>query len=207
MIAGDDGAATAVLAAGRPALVWRRLIADTETPVSAALKLIEPGRGDYLLESVEGGATRGRYSVIGLAPDLVFRAHGRAAEINRQWLTDRSAFAPAATDTLAALRQRVASCRMDVPEALPPALACLVGYLGYESIGLVEDLERPAADPLDLPDMLFGRPTLILLFDRLADALFLVAPVWAEEAGDDAAAAPHGGAGGPPDPRRETRRL
>jgi anthranilate synthase component 1 len=187
VIAGDDGAAVAALTAGRPALVWRRQIADTETPVSAALKLIEPGRGDYLLESVEGGATRGRYSVIGLAPDLVFRARGRDAEINRQWLTDRAAFEPCREDTLAALRELVALCRMEVPELLPPALACLVGYLGYESIGLVEHLDRPASDPLDLPDMLFVRPTLILLFDRLADALFLVAPAWPESEGEPAA--------------------
>ncbi|MGV4428971.1 hypothetical protein ACPWSQ_24455, partial [Pandoraea pneumonica] len=73
------------LAGSRPALIWRRQIADTETPVAAALKLIEPGRGDFLLESVEGGATRGRYSLIGLAPDLVFRAHGHDAAINRHW--------------------------------------------------------------------------------------------------------------------------
>lgn len=180
MIAGDDASAAAALAADRPALVWRRQIADTETPVSAALKLIEPGRGDYLLESVEGGATRGRYSVIGLAPDLVFRARERSAEINRRWLTDRSAFEASDDDTLTALRRLVSACRMDVPAELPPALACLVGYLGYESIGLVEAIERPAANPLGLPDMLFVRPTLILLFDRLADALFLVAPVWPE---------------------------
>ena len=68
--------ARAALAAGRPALVWRRLVADTETPVGAALKLIEPGRGDFLLESVEGGEVRGRYSLLGLDPDLVFRATG-----------------------------------------------------------------------------------------------------------------------------------
>ena len=71
-------AARAANAQGRPALLWRRLIADTETPVAAALKLIEPGRGDFLLESVEGGAVRGRHSLIGLAPDLVFRAEGQA---------------------------------------------------------------------------------------------------------------------------------
>ena len=69
-------------------------LADTETPVAAALKLIEPGRGDFLLESVEGGSVRGRHSLIGLAPDLVFRATGDEAEINARWLTDRDAFAP-----------------------------------------------------------------------------------------------------------------
>ncbi|WP_414901994.1 anthranilate synthase component I family protein [Sphingomonas flavalba] len=178
-----DAAARAALAAGRPALVWRRRIADTETPVSAALKLIEPGRGDYLLESVEGGQTRGRHSLIGLAPDLLFRAVGDRAEINRQWLTDRQAFEPAEGGALSALRALVAACRMEVPPELPRALACLVGYFGYETIGLVEKLPRPAPNPLALPDMLFARPTLILIFDRLTDELFFVAPVWPEAAG------------------------
>ena len=174
--------AIAALTAGRPALLWQRQIADTETPVAAALKLMEPERGDFLLESVEGGETRGRHSLIGLAPDLVFRARGNAAEINPHWLQDRDAFAPCATPTLAALRALVASCRMDVPTELPRALACLVGYFGYETIGLVEDLPRPATNALGLPDMMFVRPTVILIFDRLADALFLVAPVWPDAA-------------------------
>ena len=176
--------AVAALAAGQPALVWQRQVADTETPVAAALKLIEPGRGDFLLESVEGGSTRGRHSLIGLAPDLVFRAHGEQADINPHWLTDRAAFAPCPEPTLAALRTLVASCRMDVPPELPRALACLVGYFGYETIGLVERLPRPATDPLGLPDMMFVRPTVILIFDRLADALFLVAPAWPDAARD-----------------------
>ena len=176
---------TAAVAAGRPALLWRRQVADTETPVAAALKLIEPGRGDFLLESVEGGATRGRHSLIGLAPDLVFRAHGDAAEVNRQWQTARAAFTPV-EPTLAALRALVAECRAEVPPELPRALACLVGYFGYETIGLVERLPQPAADPLGLPDMLFVRPTVLLVFDRLADALYLVAPAWPDADRDPA---------------------
>ena len=171
-------AARAALADGRPALVWRRQVADTDTPVAAALKLIDPGRGDFLLESVEGGSVRGRHSLIGLAPDLVFRARGDVAEINASWLADRDAFAPAKGGSLAVLRQLVASCRMEVPDELPRALACLVGYFGYETIGLVENLPRPPANPLGLPDMMFVRPTVLLVFDRLADTLFLVAPVW-----------------------------
>ena len=174
------------LAAGRPALVWRRQVADTETPVAAALKLIEPGRGDFLLESVEGGATRGRHSLIGLVPDLVFRARGDAAEVNRAWATDRADFQPAGP-TLAALRALVAECRAEVPPELPRALACLVGYFGYETVGLVEKLPQPEADPLGLPDMLFVRPTVLLVFDRLADALFLVAPAWPDPAREPAA--------------------
>jgi anthranilate synthase component 1 len=175
------------LAQGKSALVWRRQIADTDTPISAALKLFEPDRGDFLLESVEGGAVRGRHSLIGLAPDLVFRAKGRAAEINRHWATDRDAFTPLTEDPLGALRTLVQECRAEHDAELPAALACLVGYFGYETVGLVEKLPRPADNPLELPDMLFVRPTVILVFDRLADALFLVAPVWKGSFGESEA--------------------
>ncbi|MXO90317.1 anthranilate synthase component I [Pontixanthobacter aquaemixtae] len=170
------------LAAGKPALVWRKIIADAETPVGAATKLIEPERGDFLLESVEGGEVRGRYSLLGLDPDLVFRASGETAEINPRWKQDRSAFEQCETGTLGALRQLVQQCRIDVPEALPPALACLVGYFGYETIGLVEKLPRAAENPLELPDMLFVRPTVILVFDGLTEELFAIAPLWNDDA-------------------------
>ncbi len=174
----NSEAASLALAAGRPALVWRRTIADTETPVGAAIKLFEPERGDFLLESVEGGAVRGRYSLIGLDPDLVFRARGTACEINRVWQADRDTFAALTGDSLAELRALVAACHIEVPAALPPALACLVGYFGYETIGLVEKLPRAPQSALALPDMLFVRPTVILVFDRLGDELFCIAPVW-----------------------------
>jgi anthranilate synthase component 1 len=172
------------LAEGRPALVWRRLIADTETPVGAALKLIEPGRGDFLLESVEGGEVRGRYSLLGIDPDLVFRATGRSCEVNRAWRDDRETFRPLAADSLTELRALVQASRIDVPPDLPP-IACLVGYFGYETIGLVEKLPRAPQGELALPDMLFVRPTTILVFDNLSDELFCIAPLWAGKTDPD----------------------
>lgn len=178
-------AALAALSAGQHAVVWRRLIADTETPVGAALKLFEPGRGDYLLESVEGGEVRGRYSLLGIDPDLVFRASCERAELNRVWKHDRNLFAPLPGNALAELRALANACRIDVPATLPPVLACLVGYFGYETIGLVEKLPRAPQSDLELPDMLFVRPTLVLVFDRLGDELYVVAPLWAGE-GDPA---------------------
>jgi anthranilate synthase component 1 len=176
-------AALEALAQGRGAVVWQRLIADVETPVSAALKLIEPGRGDWVLESVESGETRGRYSLIGLDPDLMFEVTGDAARINRDWRHNRDAFAPLAAPALQALRDLVAECRFDVPDGLPKALATLVGFFAYETIGLVERIPRAAGVGLGLPDMIFVRPTTILVFDRLADELFLIAPIWPDPDG------------------------
>ena len=179
-IAPDRASACAALVAGRPQLLWTRIVADTETPVSAMLKLGREGSGAFLLESVEGGSVRARYSLLGLDPDLVWRARGDKSEINRNWRQDQTAFEPVAGDTLTALRALVAEARADVPAELPAALACLVGYMGYETVRLVEP-SVPDAGPsaLGLPDMVFVRPTLLLVFDRLKDELFIVAPIFA----------------------------
>jgi anthranilate synthase component 1 len=179
-IAPTRTAAVAALATGRSQLLWTRIVADTETPVSAMLKLGSEGSGAFLLESVEGGQVRGRHSLLGLDPDLVWRARGNTSEINRRWSHDRDAFEPVPGDTLAALRALVAEARAEVPPELPAALACLVGYMGYETVRLVEP-SVPDAGPsaLGLPDMVFVRPTLLLVFDRLKDELFIVAPIFA----------------------------
>lgn len=176
--------AVASLEAGRPCLVHTRVVADTETPVSAMLKLGQSGSGAFLLESVEGGQVRGRHSLIGLDPDLIWDARGGKSRINRQWQTDPQAFEPQDGNPLDNLRSLVASARADVPEGLPKALACLVGYIGYEAVRLVEP-SVPAASPspLDLPDMVFVRPTLLLVFDRLSDELHLVAPLFPDQPG------------------------
>ncbi|WP_164114698.1 anthranilate synthase component I [Sphingorhabdus sp. Alg239-R122] len=175
--------ALAALEKGGSALIYRRLVADTETPVSAALKLMENDRGDFLLESVDGGETRGRHSLIGLEPDLLFRAAGDNCEINRSWMNDRQDFTSLDAPPLDALRNLVTECLMPVPDALPEALACLVGYFGYETIGLIEKLPRAPQSSLEVPDMVFVRPTVIIIFDRLKDEMFLVAPIWASSHG------------------------
>ena len=130
---------------------------------------------------------RGRYSLLGLDPDLVFRATGHSAEVNRTWKHDRETFEPLPGDSLAELRALAGSCRIEVPKALPPALACLVGYFGYETIGLVEKLPRAPQSELAVPDMLFARPTLLLVFDRLGDELFCIAPLWVDGTDPDRA--------------------
>lgn len=174
-----EAEAAARVAAGAGICRYLVLDGDTETPVSAWLKLAHPGRGDFLLESVEGGRSRGRYSLVGLDADRVFRAHGNDAAVNPDWAHDRAAFRPTGLPALQALRAEAAAIRMEVPAGLPPALPFLVGYFGYETAGLVERLPVPDADPLGVPDMLFVRAGLVMVFDRLTDRLTLVAPVHA----------------------------
>ncbi|WP_407641335.1 anthranilate synthase component I family protein [Alteripontixanthobacter maritimus] len=140
---------------------------------------MQPERGDFLLESVEGGEIRGRYSLLGLDPDLLFRSVDGRPAINRQWQHDRDAFEGLDGSALAQLRGLVIACKIDVPDGLPPALACLVGYFAYETIGEVETVTRAKGEGLDLPDMVFVRPTVLLVFDSLSDELHCIAPIWA----------------------------
>src|SRR3990172_6966497 len=106
--------------AGRPTVVWTTLVADLETPVSAMLKLAEGRPNSFLFESVEGGATRGRYSLIGLKPDLIWRCRGDRAEINRRARSAADAFEPCPGGVLDSLRDLIPQSRIHTPAAPPP---------------------------------------------------------------------------------------
>jgi anthranilate synthase component 1 len=130
-----------------------------------------------LLESVEGGEVRGRYSMIGLEPDLIFRVHDRRAEINRRPQSDPEAFAPVGDGPLRALRSLIAESRIALPDSLPPMAAGVFGYLGYDMVRLMEDLPAPGPDPLGIPDAILIRPTLVIAFDAVEDTITIVTPV------------------------------
>src|ERR1700754_1662589 len=119
---------------GESQVVWTRLVADLETPVSAMLKLSAGRSNCFLLESVEGGAVRGRYSMIGVDPDLIFRAFGARAEINRSARSTPDRWEPMAEPTLDALRLVIEESRIELPEGLPEMSAGVFGYLGYDTV-------------------------------------------------------------------------
>jgi len=131
----------------------------------------------FLLESVEGGAARGRYSIIGLDPDLVWRTIGPRAEINRSARTDPEAFLPCPEPPLMALRALIAESRIALPRGLPPMAAGLFGYLGYDMVRLMEDLPPPKQDPIGISDAILVRPTVIVIFDSVEDSVTIVTPV------------------------------
>jgi anthranilate synthase component 1 len=162
--------------AGEPQVVWTRLVADLETPVSVYLKLA--GRPfSFLLESVEGGASRGRYSVIGLDPDLVWRANGTSAEVNRAPLRKPDAFKPDGQPALSSLRALLAASRLSLPAELPPMSAGVFGYMGYDTVRLIERLPEVKPDDLGVPDAVLMRPTVIVIFDSVKDEISIVTPV------------------------------
>lgn len=167
---------------GRPQVVWRVLVADLETPVSAFLKLVSGQPNAFLLESVEGGAVRGRYSILGMKPDLIWKCVGNEAWINRNARSKTGSFQPcpvaARSGALDSLRALVAESRIETPSHLPPMSAGLIGYMSYDMVRLAEKLPDANPDPIKVPDGIFMRPTIMAVFDNVNGALTAVAPVW-----------------------------
>jgi anthranilate synthase component 1 len=176
-----SGAFAKCYARGEPQVVWTTLVADLETPVSAFLKIAAGRPMSFLLESVEGGAVRGRYSIIGLDPDLIWRTVGGRAEINRAARARGGRFVPCNEGPLAALRALIAESRIELPAALPPMAAGVFGYLGYDMVRLMEELPPPNPDPIGIADAILLRPTIVLVFDATADTVTVVTPVRPEK--------------------------
>ncbi len=171
-----------IFSANKSQIVWTTLVADLETPVSAMLKIARSRPNSFLLESVEGGTIRGRYSFVGLNPDVIWRCFGNTAEINRMAVTDVDTFTPCpvsqASGALNSLRALVAESRIDLPDGMPPMAAGLVGYMAYDMVRLVEYLPDNNPNVLGVPDSIFLRPTVIAVFDALQDTVTVVTPVW-----------------------------
>ncbi|WP_299297758.1 anthranilate synthase component I [uncultured Tateyamaria sp.] len=177
----DYDAFAAAYAAGENQVVYTRLAADLDTPVSLMLKLTGAQKDAFVLESVTGGEVRGRYSIVGMKPDLVWRCRGETSAINRMARYDADAFEDVAGNPLDVLRDLIAESRIDLPGDLPQSAAGLFGYLGYDMIRLVEHLPDINPDPLGLPDAIMLRPSVIAVLDGVKGEVTVVSPAWVSD--------------------------
>lgn len=160
-------------------LVSMRLAADLDTPVSLMLKLAGASTNSFMLESVTGGEVRGRYSVVGMKPDVIWECRGTVSRINRQARYDADAFEELPGGPLETLRALIAESRIEMPEGLPAISAGLFGYLGYDMIRLVENLPNVKPDPIGAPDAMLLRPTVVAVLDGVKGEVTVCSPAWA----------------------------
>ena len=168
-------------AEGKNQVVYMRLAADLDTPVSLMLKLTGAARDAFMLESVTGGEVRGRYSIVGMKPDLIWKCHGTEARLNREARFDGEAFELQDTDPLSSLRAVIEESHIELPADLPQAAAGLFGYLGYDMIRLVEHLPDVNPDPLGLPDAVMLRPSVVAVLDGVKGEVTVVSPAWVSD--------------------------
>lgn len=157
-----------------PRLIVRRRVDDTELPVSAMLKLNPMQSGLVLFESVMGGETRGRYSFIGMAPDLWWRVRGGKAETSAT--SDFRKVLATSDEPMVALREFIDACKVTGMDGLPPMAAGAFGYLGYDMVRYVEELPAAKPDPTGVPEAMLMRPGVVLIFDGVRQEIILAAP-------------------------------
>lgn len=145
--------------------VYREILADTETPVSAFLKVGSQPHS-FLLESVEGGERIGRYSFIGGDAFLVLKSWGRRVEILREGEQEVRELAEG-EDPLHILQALMAGLRFVNDEDLPPFCGGAVGYIGYDTVRFFERLPEETRDELGLPDTYFVLTDTLLIFDHV----------------------------------------
>lgn len=152
--------------------VYREILADMETPVSAYRKIAH-GKYSFLLESVEGGERLARYSFLGSDPFLVFKSKGRDVHIIERWRADKITLEEG-QDPLHILKGLLSRYKwVDDPD-LPRFCGGAVGYIGYDMVRFFEDLPDKTQDDLNVPDCFFVFTDTIVIFDHVKHRMKVV---------------------------------
>ncbi len=159
-------------------LFWKVFKSDLDTPVSAYLKLCQNTnkKNCFLLESVQDGSFRGRYSIIGMLPDLIWKSIQNQAFLKETY--KNSDYIRVRNKPLASLKSIIEKSKVNFPNFLPPMSTALIGYLGYETIEQFERIPKRKSSDLKLPDGYFIRPTIMAIFDNLKNQLTITTPLW-----------------------------
>ncbi|MCY3878484.1 MAG: anthranilate synthase component I [Rhodobacteraceae bacterium] len=165
---------------GLSQIVHAPLAADLDTPVSLMLKLSAAEKNSFILESVTGGEIRGRYSIVGMKPDLLWQCRDGVARINRSDGFADDAWEEEPGGPFASLRRLISRSRISLPEGMPAASAGLFGYLGYDMIRHVESLPHVNPDTLGIPDSILIRPSVVAVLDGVKGEVTIVSTAWAD---------------------------
>ena len=160
---------------GKPQVLFTTLSADLYTPVSTLLKF-KNLKYTFLFESVEKGNNKGRYSFLGIEPDLIWECKDKKCLIRN--LKERTIQKIKNETPIESLRKFFLKNKFIIPDNLPPMSAGLFGYIGYDMIQNFENINLKNEDDLNIPDSIFVRPTLMLIFDNVSDKLYIVKSIW-----------------------------
>ena len=132
-------------------IVYTKFSADLDTPVSLMLKLAKNEKNSFLLESVTGGEIKGRYSVLGMKPDLIWKCDLKESKINRNVLKKSNDFFKQKESPINALKSLIKESEVKIPDNLPAMSAGLFGYLSYEMMNFVKEVSDDSKKNLGLP--------------------------------------------------------
>ena len=161
-----------------PQIISKYFIADTDTPVSALLKISQNQEYSFLLESVEGGEQRGKYSLLGCDPDLIWKVEKGKVKIttDSKFLKENIKLN---LNPIESLRMILKLSKVDKNINEPP-YPILVGYLGYPMIQYMENINLNNPDPLKIPEAMIIRPKIVAVFDNIKDTIHIMTVIYPE---------------------------
>ncbi len=180
---------TSALKKNGTTILFKKIPADTLTPVLASLKLARHfPKYHFLLESAENGNNKGRFSVLGFMPDILWKCRAEQSFVDQNFDGNSENFLPQTDDALSNLRALIKHSRIDWDNLnyggneLPGICSGVFGYMGYDMVRLMEKIpDRALKDELKIPDSIFIRPQIIIVFDDLFDCLLICAPVFTDQ--------------------------
>lgn len=178
-----------VLENKQSAILYKKIAADTITPVLASLKIsqsiAQEDNYHFLLESAEKGNNKGRFSIIGLMPDLIWKCQGKESFINEGFEENTQNFIKQEGDPIANLRALINESQIDWESLeynsspLPEICGGIFGYMSYDMVRLMENIpDKNLPDEIQVPDSIYIRPQILIVFDSLFDCALICAPVY-----------------------------
>ena len=160
---------------GIPQIIQKELIADIETPISSLLKISNKEKYSFLLESVEGGDQRGRFSLLGCDPDLIWEVNNNKVKITS--LDNNLDLSFLSKEPITSLKELLKFSKIDKDKTTPP-FPVMVGYLGYPMIRLMEDIKLKNPDQINIPDAVMIRPKFVAVFDNIKDTINIMTSIY-----------------------------
>lgn len=167
----------------KPAILKVKILADLTNPVLTFLKLKEHfPKNNFLYESVEKGKNKSRFSIIGLKPDLMWKIQDNYAYLNENFTKNPENFTKIEEDPLKNLKKLINSCKIPDISSDLPVESGLFGYMSYDMIKLMENIgDYQQKDEINIPDAIFIRPQILIIFDSLFDVIYITSPIFPKE--------------------------
>ena len=156
-------------------IIQKELIADIETPISALLKISHNQKYSFLLESVQGGDQRGRFSLLGCDPDLIWKVRNNKARIKK--INKNLDIHIDTLDPIKSLKKLLIFSKIKRDLKDPP-FPVMVGYLGYNMIKFMEEIKLQNNDEIKIPDAVMIRPKLVAVFDNIKDTINIMTSIY-----------------------------
>ena len=154
---------------GKNQILFHSFSADIHTPVSILIHL-KKEKYVFLFESVEKGSQKGRYSIIGIRPDLIWECKNNICTVNDIKCSKKKVDVE---KPLKSLSNFIKNNKLKLPERLPSISSGIFGYMGYEMIQFFENVKLSKKNTMDLPDSIFLRPSVTLVFDNVNDKIII----------------------------------